>query len=798
MYIQMVSVHGLIRGEKIEMGRDADTGGQVRYVLELAKALSQFDEVERVDLFTRRIRDKRVSEDYSQRVEPLGPKANLVRISCGGARYMRKEKLWPHLDYFVEGMISFARQEGLTPALVHGHYADAGYIAREAASAFGVPFAFTGHSLGRDKLAYLISQEKWSPEKLEREFHIQKRIEEEEASLAAADLVVASTRHEVETQYGRYRNGRRPRLEIIPPGTDLDRFFPYYEYQINGGAHIDEKFKQARARMTRQLERFLVDRNKPLILALCRPDRRKNIGALVEAYGGSKELQALANLAIFAGIRENIDEMEESERQVLTDILHMMDRYDLYGKMAIPKRHDSETDVPELYRLAAERGGVFVNAAFVEPFGLTFIEASAAGLPFAGTRNGGPSDIVANCESGLLVDAESREELAEAIKKLITHRELWERCSTNGINRSRERYSWQAHCERYLECVRDLRSSFAAGTQQAASASSETETLGSAETSAAASETASSTLSGGSSVSASAPNSRPAAPETRTPVSRLESVKRLLLADIDNTLLGDPAALERLLDFLEANRGRLGFGVATGRYLEKALEVLKGRAESLLDVVVSSVGTEIYYGLDLVPDRAWAEHLRAKWHPEKVREALDPLPFLRLQKDPKTQRKFKISYDLSQSTPPEQALAQIREALSQAEATCNLIFSHGVYVDLLPYRASKGKAIRHLSRQWGIPLERIAAAGDSGNDRDMLVGRGAGIIVGNYDQDLAALKDSKSRVYFAQSRCAAGILEGLEHYGFARSRKALPEPLSAPQLESAISDEAMAGEAAVS
>ena len=53
LYIQMFSVHGLVRGEAPELGRDADTGGQVKYVLELARHLSAFDEVDRVDLVTR-------------------------------------------------------------------------------------------------------------------------------------------------------------------------------------------------------------------------------------------------------------------------------------------------------------------------------------------------------------------------------------------------------------------------------------------------------------------------------------------------------------------------------------------------------------------------------------------------------------------------------------------------------------------------------------------------------------------------------------------------------------------------
>ena len=77
MYIQLVSLHGLIRGENVEMGRDADTGGQVRYVIELAKTLAEFEGVE-VDLFTRRIRDKRVSSDYTAEVEQVAPGCRIV------------------------------------------------------------------------------------------------------------------------------------------------------------------------------------------------------------------------------------------------------------------------------------------------------------------------------------------------------------------------------------------------------------------------------------------------------------------------------------------------------------------------------------------------------------------------------------------------------------------------------------------------------------------------------------------------------------------------------------------------
>lgn len=721
MYIQLISVHGLVRGQRIEMGRDADTGGQVRYVIELARTLSAFPGVDQVDLFTRLIRDKRVAPDYGEAIEELGPKCRIVRLPCGGGRYIRKERLWPALDDFVDGMIWFTRKEGRTPALVHGHYADGGYVAKEVASAFAAPFVFTGHSLGRDKRAYL-EEQGWSREAMNKEYRIDRRINVEESCLAAADLIVASTNHELETQYGRYDNGREPRFEVIPPGTGLERFFAYYEYELPN-AQIDEGFKQARMRMTTELERFHIKHDKPVILALCRPDKRKNIGALIEAYGEDKELQALANLAIFAGIRRSIEDMPEGEKEVLTDILLMMDRYDLYGRLAIPKRHDSELEVPELYRVAASKRGIFVNTAYVEPFGLTFIESSATGLPFVGTQNGGPQDIVANCESGLLVNVENREELASAMKKLLTDEALWQRCSDNGINRVREHYSWETHCERYLSAVKEIvmespKSSVSAGSEGAA------------------------------------------------PGRRLAELDCMLISDIDNTLLGDEEGLAALRELLRENQHRMGFGIASGRYFEAALEVLQAHDIEPIDVLITSVGSEIYYGPDFTFDKGWASHLRVKWRGDRVREALAKLPFITLQKDEKTQREFKISYDLDDTAPPDEALPRIYDALSKARVAYSLIFSHGAYIDILPHRASKGKAVRYISTKWNVPIERIATAGDSGNDRDMLIGNTSGIVVGNHDEELSALRGSTHRIYFAEGRCAKGIIEGLRHYGF--------------------------------
>jgi sucrose-phosphate synthase len=88
----------------------------------------------------------------------------------------------------------------------------------------------------------------------------------------------------------------------------------------------------------------------------------------------------------------------------------------------------------------------------------------------------------------------------------------------------------------------------------------------------------------------------------------------------------------------------------------------------------------------------------------------------------------------------------------------------------LPYRASKGKALRYLSYKWEIPLAHFLVCGDSGNDEEMLRGEPKAVVVGNYSPELKSLKRLRN-VYFAKQPCAGGILEGIKHYRFVKKVK---------------------------
>ncbi|MDZ7623465.1 MAG: HAD-IIB family hydrolase [Ignavibacteriaceae bacterium] len=148
---------------------------------------------------------------------------------------------------------------------------------------------------------------------------------------------------------------------------------------------------------------------------------------------------------------------------------------------------------------------------------------------------------------------------------------------------------------------------------------------------------------------------------------------------------------------------------------------------------------------------------------EKIKKLLEEFDFLQYQEE-STQRKFKISYYTSDV--PEN-IQKVKSTLIKSKTKANVIFSHGQYLDILPYRASKGKAIRYLAYRWNIPYENILVAGDSGNDSEMLKGDLLGVVVANYSPELEELK-GQNRVYFAKRNYAGGIIDGIEHYHFLK------------------------------
>jgi sucrose-phosphate synthase len=706
LYIVLISVHGLIRGHDLELGRDADTGGQTKYVLELARALGLHPDVARVDLLTRTIVDPQVSGDYALHIEELSENSRIVRIECGEYRYIPKEELWGSLDNFADNALAYINGQEQLPHIIHSHYADAGYVGTRLAHQLSIPLVHTGHSLGRSKRKQLLASG-LSREVIEQRYNISRRIEAEEETLSIAERVITSTHQEIEQQYGMYDFYQPEMMRVVPPGTDLQQFYP---------ASGDER----ESKIFHELARFLSDPNKPLILALSRPDERKNIITLVEAFGDSPELQEAANLVIIAGNRDDIQELDSGAQDVLKEILLTIDLYDLYGKVAYPKHHTPD-EVSLLYRLAALSQGVFVNPALTEPFGLTLIEAAATGLPIVATEDGGPVDIIGNCQNGYLIDPLDRQMISTTLLKTIQQKAEWQQLSENGLKGVRQHYSWSAHVDKYLSVLKPV-------------------------------------------IDKSEPANRMCL--KRRPMLYHD---RAIISDLDQNLIGDETALNHFIDFIKENKVCTTFGIATGRRLDSALQVLRQYNIPRPDVLFTSLGTEIYYAPDLTKDRAWSEHIDYLWNPKAIRRIIEELPGIKVQ--PKAeQSRFKLSYYIDPAIAPD--VQGIHQLLMKNDQSVNVMLSFGQFLDITPIRSSKGLALRWVAEQWDIPLDHILAAGGSGSDEDMMRGNTLAVVVANrHNEELSDLSNIE-RIYFAKRPFAAGIIEAIDHYDFLDSCKA--------------------------
>ncbi|CAO4181163.1 sucrose-phosphate synthase [Methylorubrum populi] len=676
MFVLHIALQGCLRGRDVVYGLTSDTGGHIRYLLDLVGASAQDARIARIVMATRRFQGS-PGPDYAVPEERVSDKVELVRFASASPGYCSKEQMHGEVESYAENLIAWIGRQTRAPDIVHAHYADAAAVAAIVEARLGIPFVFTAHSLGRVKAALLGGEAARVPE-------LARRIATEEAALSRASLVIASSRDEAEVQYAGYATYDPGRARVLPPGSDLARFAE----------------SRPHPRVDAAIDRFLHDPDKPALLALARPVARKNLAALVQAYGESPELQARANLVIVAGTREDIDRLDGDMAATMRDLLVLIDRYDLYGRVAYPKTHRPE-DVPAIYAYARERGGLFVNPALNEPFGLTLLEASAAGLPLVATDSGGPNDIVETCGNGLLVDPRAPASIAAACLHILTDAAFRARCVAGGA-RAAAAYDWDRHAARYHELLGALLAR---------------------------------------------------TPPLRTP-------RQLLICDIDNTLVGCESALATFRRWRSRQTG-LAFGVATGRSFHSAMAVLEQQASPRPQVMITSVGSEIYHldanGVTYTADAAWRALVSIGWECEAVGAALAGLDGL-VPQGPLEQRGHKLSFFGDAET-----ARGVRERLTQAGLTANVIHSHGRYLDVLPATASKGTAVDHVRALYGLPERAVFVAGDSGNDVEMLRARVQAIIVANYSDGLAthaALKHS----YVARTSHARGIIEGVLHF----------------------------------
>ncbi|MEN8264053.1 MAG: glycosyltransferase [Nitrospirota bacterium] len=419
-----------------------DFGGQLVYVKEVCIALAEMGH--KVDIITRLVDDPDWPE-FSKEIDHYnGYEDNLriIRIPCGGPKFLNKELLWDHLDEFTDNILSFYGDN--LPDFSTAHYADGGYCAVLLKKKSGLNFTFTGHSLGAQKLDKL-GMDLNNNDSMDAQYHFSKRIIAERLSMTHIFNIITSTSQERFEQYshplykGTIDVNDDSKFSVIPPGVNTNIF-----------TTVDSDGDDA---IYSSVGKKIQGTKRPYIVVSSRLDEKKNIIGVVKAYALSEELHEKANLGIFIrGLDDpysEITKLNEIEQSILKPIL------DITGQDSIKdKVHffniQSQKELAATYRYFARLGSVFALTAFYEPFGLAPIEAAACGLSVVATKNGGPSEIFED-GSGLLVDPFDEKDIAAGLLRGVNE---YNHYSELGIKRVKSKYTWAKTAEAYLEVIK--------------------------------------------------------------------------------------------------------------------------------------------------------------------------------------------------------------------------------------------------------------------------------------------------------------------------------------------------------
>lgn len=405
--ILMLSLHGYVSAEP-ELGKP-DTGGQVVYVLELAKRFSRLGR--RVDLVTRRFEDQPEVDDVNENFR-------VWRIPYGGDAFIRKEDMHEHLGDFVTNFLSAVRNRGVQYDVVYSHYWDAGWGGQKIAEELGVPHVHTPHSLGWWKRATM--GEDMDEEEMEEKYRFAERIRTEFLVYQTSDHVVATTEPQTELLQEHYDVLER-HITVIPPGMDENRFSPAR--------------KEERLQLREQYGMAPQD-----VLALGRMATNKGYDLLLKAMPTVFELAPEARLVAAIGGEES-----EQDDEGVTELRHMAQELDIDDRIKWVQ-YVPDDDLPNYYRAAS----VFALPSRYEPFGMVAIEAMACGTPTVVTVHGGLFELIEFGQHALYADPFRPAEFGAMLAMPLLHDRLAQEMSVEGARFARRNFGWTGIAKRIL------------------------------------------------------------------------------------------------------------------------------------------------------------------------------------------------------------------------------------------------------------------------------------------------------------------------------------------------------------
>lgn len=402
----MLSTHGYVDPVP-ELGK-TDTGGQVVYVLQLAKALSK--RKIKVDIYTRWFDSSKHQIDHVYDY----PNVRVIRIPGGPWEFIPKEQIYDVLSELTENMIKFIRENNLHYDLYHGHYVDAGIVTLDVAKAFDKPAFFTAHSIGawkREKMG-------GDPGEMEKKYKFKHRISEELRifkSVQAQTVTTSLQQEKIEQLYGFTSDN----IVVISPGVDVHTFRPLKPGERKTKTDLPDKY----------------------IFCLSRIDANKGHDLLLNAFNVVQKELPNIHLVIGGGSPQP----QQTELEVLSTMRKIIDEKNLHSRVHIVGYIPDEKLVASY-----QQAELFALPSIFEPFGMTVLEAMACAVSVVASKFGGIRTVISSGKDGILIDSRNENEFADAMLKLLRDRSLAVRLGQEGRATIQKEYSWEAIAEKHI------------------------------------------------------------------------------------------------------------------------------------------------------------------------------------------------------------------------------------------------------------------------------------------------------------------------------------------------------------
>jgi len=411
--IMMISTHGYVSASP-EFGKP-DTGGQVVYILELAKCMGRlgFD----VDIFTRKFEDQPECDQVNDHVR-------IVRVPCGGNEFIGKEWLCEHIPEWVRNASKYIKAHKSDYGFINSHYWDAGLAGQQLANKLGILHVHTPHSIGAWKRENMDGD----PEELEKQYNFKQRVREEKVIYDECDLLIATTTQQRDILKASEYDVPTEKIHVIPPGYDDNRFFPV-------------------SLSSRQALKQDLDFEGPVILALGRMAHNKGYDLLVRAMPFVLQRVSEARLVLAVG------SSEPSEREI-EQIDELKELASSLGISDAVRFNDfiADDDLPNYYRGA----DVFALCSRYEPFGMTAVEAMACGTPTVITTEGGLWELVTWGLEAIYANPFDPNAFGDAICNILQYPRISAQLSKFGSQKARAKFTWNGIAQQLLKVLESV------------------------------------------------------------------------------------------------------------------------------------------------------------------------------------------------------------------------------------------------------------------------------------------------------------------------------------------------------